>query len=222
MASNKMNALDSVMCSLLSSGIPMDIGIPSWLLTEMITRETSPLTPQDVMGQRENFKDENLLLEYRDKVGYQFTWGTMSEKLCICEDEEIPMGTFELFPKDVLKAFPQPALLEDLFMWMYQNHPHYDDKFECQESYGDWFVMAFCASGEKQIDDLRRWLALVFIPRILPDLMSEAMRIVDATKSAESKSSPDGSFNRALIEIRRGQLCCDPSELRFLAKQLAS
>lgn len=209
------HAINGVMAGLLALGYYIDLGIASWLLTEMVSRKTCPLTPRDVLGVSKAYRDGSIVTEYLNKVGYEFSWGTLSEDVRMDEDDETWIGTFEFFPKHVLKAFPQSALVEDLFMWMYQNHPLCHEQFDCGEAFGDWFVLSFTAYGQEDIAELRRWLAGIFVPKIMPDLVAEALRIVDATKAEAIARSSDGSFEEALFEKGRFQLCGDPADISF-------
>lgn len=215
MENSKNHAINGVMAGLLALGYHIDLGIPSWVLTEMVTRKTCPLTPRDVLGISAAYRDGSIVSEYRNKVGYEFSWGTLSEDVRMDEDDETWIGKFEFFPKHVLMAFPQSALVEDLFMWMYQYHPLCHEQFDCDESYGDWFVLSFTAYGEEDISALRCWLAGVFVPKIMPDLVAEALRIVEAAKAEAIANSSDGSFEEALYEKGRYQLCGDPADLSF-------
>ncbi|SFB27942.1 hypothetical protein SAMN04515620_13444 [Collimonas sp. OK607] len=208
-------ALDGVMTGLLAAGHCFKVGIPSWVLTELVSRKFAPLRPRDVLGLSKSHRENSITAEYLNKMGYEFSWGTLSEELRTDEDDGVLVGTFEIFPTQVLMAFPQVAMVEDLFIWMYQNHPLHHEKFDGDEAIGDWFVLSFSAVGQEKIDELRRWLAVIFVPRVMPDLILEARRIVAAAADVASARSADGTSEDALREVGRFQLCGEPADLVF-------
>ena len=160
-----------------------------------------------------------MLDQYLDKQGYVFPWGTLSEQFEPSDpddDESIPILRYEFMPIDLLLAFPQSAQLEDLFMWLYRNHPFYYPEFDCDEGNFHFSVISF-QSEEGCGEVLRSWLANVFLPTIWPDLLAEAIRIVQEKVTAAVAQSPDGSFHELLVEHDRYQLCIDPAELQFEA-----
>lgn len=216
-ANVRNHALDGVMGGLLALGYCFDIGIPSWVLTELISRKSARLRPRDVLGLSKSYRENSITSEYLNKIGYEFSWGTLSEELQTDEDDGELVGTFEIFPKHVLKTCPQSGMIEDLFMWMYQNHPLRHNEFDCDQSFGDWFVMSFSAYGKEEIAELRRWLAGTFVSKIMPDLISEAMRIVMAAKAVDAARSDDEAAEGVLNEKVRFQLCGDPADLCFNA-----
>lgn len=201
------------MARLLELGQCFDLGIPSWILNEMVSREKFQISPKDVFGLGNSSSQNNIVGEYMNKKGYEFSWGSMSENVYQDEDDATWIGTFEILPKVVLMAFPQGAMIEDLFIWMYQNHPLRHDEFNGEESFGDWFVLSFSAYGLDEIARLRSWLATTFIEHVIPDLISEALRIVAAEKLA---GIADGSVD-VMREDGRFQLCGDPVDLSFYA-----
>lgn len=210
-------ALDGAMAGLLALGCGMDIGIPSWALKEAVTRRSFPLKPRDVLGLSKAYRENSIVGEYLNKKGYEFSWGTLAEDAQWIDDDDDGtwVGTFEIFPKRLLMEFPQKGIVEDLLMWMYQNHPLRHEDFDVEESSGSWFVLSFSAFGTEKIGELRCWLAGIFVPKILPDLIAEAMKIVTAEKMAAIARSADGSFEEALREKGRFQLCGDPADLCF-------
>lgn len=220
MEKTRDEAVDGTMTGLLLMGFPFNIGIPCWAVNEMIHRYEQPLQSDDILGISDDFHESSMLSEYSDMKGYEFSWGTLSEDLDQFEDDDkaSSVGRFEFCLKEVLLAFPQSAMIEDLFVWMYENHPLQNNKYACDETCGDWFVLSFVACGQEEISQLRRWLAYIFIPKILPDLITEAMMIVAAAKERELAHSGAGSFERLFIETKRYQLCGDPSELTFNRK----
>lgn len=110
-------------------------------------------------------------------------------------------------------------MLEDLYIFMYDNHPDCDERFECTQSFGTLSTMKFSATGGPvEHAELREWIADIFIPFILPDLNTEAARIVGAEKLKALSSSLDGTSDNALIEVMRDQLCPDASELTFVKR----
>jgi hypothetical protein len=98
---------------------------------------------------------------------------------------------------------------------MYANHPLAKAKFEADESMGDWTMLMFTAHGTREVNRMRRWLAQVLIPVVLPDLLREGMKIVEAAKAEAVLKGRDDTFNEASVEHQRFQLCGDPKDLSF-------
>jgi hypothetical protein len=59
-----------------------------------------------------------------------------------------------------------------------------------------------------------------FISKILPDLNSEAVRIVGGSKMKALLESNGEDSEMALVEVSRNQLCPEPYELSFVKKFL--
>jgi len=206
---NDMNlAHDTVMASLLWLGHSFRLGVPSWVLTELVTRAEHPQTPRYVLGLSKRGKKYGIVNEYAEMKGYEFSWGTLSEDINVYEDVQgnNPIGRFEIFPTNLLQTFRNSALVEDLFLWLYDKHPLSNTEFEGEESIGDWFVLSFSAEGERQIGRLRTWLAVTFLPRIMPDLLAEATRIINEAK-AGSVEKDGKALHDPLVETIRFQLC---------------
>src|SRR5712692_192606 len=165
-------AIDDVMLALLEQGTPMPLGLPHWALHELTTRKDYPYDPAILLGLEENECESSLLNQYENRQGYQFTWGVISDVNDHFADdpEEIRILTFEISSESVLKTFMQPAMLQDLYTFMYENHPEYNDRFECGEPFGDLYTMQFSATGGPVAhSELREWMVHTFIPVILPD-----------------------------------------------------
>jgi hypothetical protein len=209
-ANHTQRIADDAMTKLLIAGSPFDIGIPAWTLREITTRSTYAIEPSALLGLDPENGSKDIVSEYERKKGYEFSWGTLSED--ICEEGDLLVSTFEVFPKLVLKQFPQPAMVEDLFIWMYENHPLRHESFGADEAHGDWFVMSFTAYEAKNISRLRTWLGTVFVTKIMQDLVSEAMLIVTRELFlAANERLDEDLFN----EHKRFQLCGDPADLTF-------
>jgi|SRR5471030_493959 len=208
MNNDKKIEQDNAMASLLLLGHSFRLGPPSWVLTELVTRTTYPQTPRHVLGLTKRGYDQGIVSEYVDKKGYEFSWGTVSEDIEMYDDEQedIPIAWFEIFPTNLLKTFPNSALVEDLFLWLYNKHPLCNKEFEGEEAVGDWFVLSFSAEGVRAIDRLRLWLAATFVPRIMPDLLAEATRIINEAKTASVDEAGRVLYD-PLVEGLRFQLC---------------
>lgn len=215
----KQRLVDGVMTGLLMMGCPVDLGIPAWTLQDMVRRPEFSEAPEKIFGIGAEPFSDNMVDEYFDKRGYEFSWGSLSESVGQDEydEDETVVGRFEMLPKDVLMKFPQPAMVEDLFMWMYDHHPLKHSRFDVDESFGEWFVMSFAAYGDDNIAALRQWLALTFVPKIMPDLVSEAMLIV--TREILQASDQDVASGEIFKEKGRYQLCGDPAELSFNSRK---
>lgn len=207
----KNHVLDGVMAGLVMLGCPVAVGIPAWMLKEMTTRTQHLVSPREVLGLSNSGSHVDMVEEYLDNKGYQFSWGTVTERLLEIEDFP-PFWKFEITPYQVLKRFSQPAMLQDLFIYMYRHHPLRHSKFYPDESYGSWTVMAF----EVEIDDVpafRHWMGTVFLRKIIPDLLGEAMLIVDRKSTVERCVGV--VHGHSLIEEERFQLCGDPKMFSF-------
>ena len=205
--------------NLLISACPVQLGMPAKLIRELVHGKYSIFTAKQVCSLSKDGWGLSMLDEYLDKQGYVFPWGTLSEELKPSDpddDKSPPMLRFEFMPTELLLAFPQSAQLEDLFMWLYRNHPFYYPEFDCDEGDFHFSVISF-QSEEGCGEVLRSWLADVFLPTIWPDLLAEAIRIVQEKVTAAVAQSQDGSFHDLLVEHDRYQLCIDPAELQFEA-----
>jgi len=157
------------------------------------------------------------LTGYLTLQGHMFSFGTVSEESHPSDpdDDESPLVLcYEFVPTSLLPAFPNSGQLEDLFMWLYRNHPLYNEAFECDEGFCHLSVISF-KSEEDEGDGLRAWMAEIFLPIIWPDLFREGSRIVEEKKAAAIAASHDGSFEELLVERYRDQLCDDKAELTF-------
>jgi hypothetical protein len=118
-------------------------------------------------------------------VGYQFTWGSISESYLYSEDkdpeDDEDVIFFEILPEQLLMAHPEPAYWEDAMIEMYDSHPFASREFCADESTGTFHTLSFSATGAGEIARLRKFMAETFVPRILPDMLAEAQRILDAT-----------------------------------------
>lgn len=207
---------------LFKIGARMDVGIPGWLIDEVDHyRPIESSSEVTSVADGENNLSAILNSCYADK-GYVFSWGFLSETRSEDYEEddrsfavENCFVNFEFCLKDLLIAFPNCAMLEDLINWMYANHPLANAKFDADESMGEWTMLMFTAHGTKEIKRMRRWLAQVFIPVVLPDLLREGMKIVEAVKAEAVQNGRDGTFNDVLVEHQRFQLCGDPKDLSF-------
>jgi len=158
---------------------------------------------------------KGMVQEYLDKKGYEFSWGTVTEELQ--EIEDFPsIWKFEIIPHQILKRFPQPALLEDLFIFMYRHHPLRHATFFADESFCNWSVMGFEVESEKIID-FRHWIATVFLSKVIPDLLAEAMLIVEQKLTVERCIGAPPGYS--LNEEVRFQLCGAPEMLSFNARK---
>ena len=219
MNTNRDMVVNDAAMNLLISACPVQLGMPAKLIRELVHGKYSIFTAKQVCSLSKDGWGLSMLDEYLDKQGYVFPWGTLSEESNPSDpddDKSPPMLRFEFMPTELLLAFPQSAQLEDLFMWLYYNHPYYDAKFPCDEGNEHWSVISFY-SEDGCGEALRSWLANVFIPLIWHDLLGEATRIVQEKIKAAVAQSPDGSFHDLLVEHDRYQLCIDPAELQFEA-----
>lgn len=219
MKRNRNNALNYTSMNSLIEACPAELGMPAKLIRELVHGKYSVLTAKEVCGVSKKGRGLSMLDEYLDKQGYVFSWGTLSEAWHPSDpddDKSPPILRFEFMPMELLLAFPQSAQLEDLFMWLYRNHPHYCPKFDCDEGNESWSVISF-QSEEGGGEALRTWLVDVFLTLIWHDLLGEATRIVQQKIKAAVAHSPDGSFHELLVEHDRCQLCIDSAELQFEA-----
>ncbi|MBD8531688.1 MULTISPECIES: hypothetical protein [unclassified Massilia] len=156
--------------------------------------------------------------EYSFAHCHRFPWGGVSEETSPSDpddDNSPPILRMEFMPISLLLLFPDSAQLEDLFMWMYNNHPRFDPEFECDEGNKHWSVISFYSKPD-ECDSLRAWVGDTFIPSIWPELLKESCKIVEEKIMASIAHSPSGSFNDLFVERARSQLCGDPAELSFV------
>lgn len=195
----------------LKKGYPVLVGIPAYGIKKCIFRLTHPLSPEDLFGLSDPIPSDSILDDYENKYGYHFSWGTVSETTFTFDDEKghPTYAHFEFAPRDVYLAFPDGWHLSDLFSWMYRRHPLCHPKFKADPDNvtQDWCVITLEAKNSPDIMALRNWLADVFIPVIWPDLLREAMQLIEAKK--EGITSPE-SFDKLLSDRSRYLLCPKP------------
>jgi hypothetical protein len=120
---------------------------------------------------------------------------------------------FEFEPINLLLIFPQSAQLEDLFMWMYHNHPFTILTLTTTKD------SVIGGSSRSQVPRAKRMpqelIADKFIPVIWADRLAEATKIIEEKSVAAVARSADGSFKELLIERHRFYLCDDPFQISF-------
>lgn len=193
MNSNQKNIVEESGRLSLKRGCSVLIGLPAYGVKTCVFRLTHPLLPEDLVGLAEPIPYGSILDDYENKYGYHFPWGTVSETTFTMDDERgnPTYAHFEFAPREVYLAFPDGWHLADLFSWMYQRHPLRHPKFngDPDDVTQDWCVLTLEAKNAREIMDLRNWLADVFIPVIWPDLLREAMQLIEAKK--EGITSPE-------------------------------
>lgn len=207
MNSDQIKAADEKSLQSLKDGRPTKLVLPT----------NTKQALEDALSAGGRYPGDGDLTEYLTQQGHTFSFGTVSEEsrpIDPDDDKSPPVLRYEFVPINLLLAFPHCGQLEDLFMWLYRNHPLYDEGFECDEGFCRLSVMSF-QSPEYEEEFLRDWMAWTFLPYIWPDLLREATRIVEEKKAAAIAASPDGSFEELLVEHHRGQLCDDVAELTF-------
>ena len=207
MNSNEIKAADDKRLQSLKDGRPTKLVLPTKIKQAL----------KDALSAGGRYPRAGNLTDYLAQQGYTFSFGTVSEESYPFDpddDESPPVLRYEFVPINLLQAFPDSGQLEDLFMWLYHNHPVYNDEFDCDESFCNLSVISFrSAEGKEAV--LREWMAEIFLPIIWPDLLREGTRIVEEKKAAAIAASPDGSFEALLVEHHRGQLCDGVAELTF-------
>jgi hypothetical protein len=133
----KKDVIDGIATALLALGCSNKLNAPTWIIREMLTRKTDPVKAARIFGVRNARLRPSLVDEYLEKKGYQYTWGAVSEHVTSFEDgddgeEEIIVGKFEFYPEEILKEFPNAAMLQDLMMWMYGHHPLKDANYPAE------------------------------------------------------------------------------------------
>lgn len=178
-------AADIAMLHALASGLDFRIGLPLWQVKHLLTREDSPLSLADILGLAPSCRDSRSLAdEYTDMKGYQFSWGIIAESFTPGEEfgpGEPDMVTWEFCPEQLLKCFCDPEFLEDVMVSMCANHPLASSEFDCDSANGSFFTLRYIAVGAEKIAELRKWLATTFVPKILPDVLVMAERLIRKT-----------------------------------------
>lgn len=203
----KSDAIDQTMIVLLQEGYSLDIGMPCWAIVELLNRKDHQLSPNDIVGKSRKFRENNMLSEYRSMAGYHFSWGTLSERTLVDEDDQTTSYQFEFCLKELLLEFPNAGMLEDLIFFLYQSHPLYSNNFQCGEAQGEWFTLSFTAQGDEKLKLLRHWLSDAFIPTILPDLIHRSLSTIRAKKEAHFQRTRSNCIAELLVERGRYQLC---------------
>jgi len=134
--------------------------------------------------------------QYKGRVGYQFSWGTVSEYLDT--DGGATHLTFEICPNEILRQLPEPALFEDMFCNWYWQHPKASARFEAHEAMGCWDVLAFLATGKREIKALRKWMVKSFIPNIMPYILRQAQQLIAEDEFEEIEVHSEAEIAAAL------------------------
>jgi len=217
------NALDATVLTLLAQGITMPLGIPTWVLKDAASRLKPSAFAAAVWPRNKTRKDAcngTIVAQYDGREGYQFSWGTVTEERHDGEwdsDEPSPTHTFEIFPDMVVAQLPNAPMLADLYRFMYNNHPRRSSIFDVDEPYHDDAVLSFTVEATDANEAaLRSWLVSDFLPNIMVELNTEAIRIIEAARLASKMPTLKYDEESALLtEHQRYQLCPDPDELSF-------
>lgn len=157
----KENILDGCMMSLVEKQVPFPLG----LKTDSIS--TSGRTSPQL---REYFKG---------LVGYQFSWGVMTESFKPATPSKGASGpkckqrlTYVLIPEHILTLCPSPDNWVIVLLILYCEHPLFNENFETSVGGGGPGLLELSASGEKAVTELRLFMCQVFLPVVLPNLLA--------------------------------------------------
>lgn len=186
---NASATLDSAMIKLFAAGAAHRIGLPIWLAKHVLTREDFPHSANSILGVQEMEKVDyppiNLAEDFDEMVGYQFSWGSVSESYLRSKDkdpgEDEDTVFFQILPEQLLMAHPEPAFWEDWMIEMCDAHPQASEEFDADEAMGSFHTLLFSATGADEIARLRKFMAKTFLPRILPDMLTDAQKMLEAT-----------------------------------------
>lgn len=81
---------------------------------------------------------------------------------------------FQIVPEQLYKRFWRPDIWDRVFIALYRAHELEHPSFEECEGRHSESTMEFQVFGEEDAKNLRSWMADVFIPLILPDILSQA------------------------------------------------
>lgn len=121
---------DAAMMRLLKEGCPLLLGTPGWLLHMAAFRKEDPYSLIDIVGPKPDpsdpmeFRDGgHLNAEYGYRMGYQFSWGSITE-IHNEASTDIPVNvSFHFLPEKILERFPHPDMLNDVMHGLYGLHP---------------------------------------------------------------------------------------------------
>lgn len=190
------NHLDIAMTSLLVSGHPMPLGLKYELIVERMTRLEYPATADQLLGSAADIRGESaepnytLLSQYKDLRGYQFSWGMLTESICDddgFDDDLGPCLSFEVIPEELLKKYWRSDIWDRVLTALYRAHELEHPEFDVDEGSHSECVMEFRAFGDDEGRELRLWMANVFIPKILPDLLAAADRLLAIREKSEEE-----------------------------------
>lgn len=179
-------ASDAAMMSLLKAACPIKLGTPGWLLRAAAHCTEHPYTLIDLVGPPpakqdpdEPHDDKDLNSWYGFRMGYQFSWGSITEVHGEAQSDVPASLHFHLLPEQALQRFPHPELLCDVMEQLYETHPKRSPDFGYSEGYGSWDTLDLWDFGPDR-EKLRLWIHDVFLAQILPDLLEACERVADA------------------------------------------
>lgn len=141
-------------------------------------------------------------LLFEGPPGYRYQWGNLVEDFTPADLSESPETilekdniTYTVIPGSMEQDFKFPedlchrrdAQLESIFYTMYRSHPLCHPVFEAEEAGLEGGVIAFASDGADDLIELRQWMFNVFLPQILPDLLTKANRLLELSRTDEAQ-----------------------------------
>lgn len=155
---NAMHEGDELVVQALRRGCSRRIGLPTGIVTHVLTRPDYPHSPASILGVKEVEDDDpenapiDLLGEYSNMFGYMFSWGSVSEATVPADGDEFEEDFiyFEILPEQLLGMHPYPAYWEDLMIGLYQDHPLRSAEFNADDASGTFHTLMFAARGHAE------------------------------------------------------------------------
>lgn len=184
--SDKDRLLDDCMIHLVNNQSPFPLGIKAALINEYLHRDEFPVSPAALVSMDTEETNISLLEHYADLVGYQFSWGFLTESFAaadLSEDadeyEQEDHLLYEFILEGILKRLPRSDLLDFVMVGLYREHSLFNEDFDTDVGSNCQSLLSLRAFGTEEVTELRLFVSLVFIPHILPDLLAYLERLVE-------------------------------------------
>lgn len=171
---HKVETADAFWAGMLYAGVPTRMTVPAWMAQELVACYKREGEPGEIGGHLGMFglgiRPLDVLNDIKTMSGYSFSWGSISER-------HLPGETvaFEVFAEQLLVKDIDPAHWKKVLTALSNEHDLASEEFRASEAANHFHAVRFEASG-RDVPRLRAYLAGVFLPQILPDVLTEGER----------------------------------------------
>lgn len=120
--------------------------------------------------------------DFTDLLGYQFSWGSISESYLGPYVDEFgtspESAIFEVLPEKLLKQHPNPDYWKTEMVAMCNVHPLASKEFRATKAVARFHVLRFRAEADS-VARLRSFIMDTFLPTILPEILARGEQMID-------------------------------------------